>query len=98
MSNCCNNEIYVQSKDENNIKYVEDYITKNFCFADLYCDGPDYIEMAFESKWTFPDELMMEMTKDIPNKEDIYIRCMSIELGNYYHELWVFENNEWRSV
>jgi hypothetical protein len=38
------------------------------------------------------------MTKDIPNKEDIYIRCMSIELGNYYHELWVFENNEWRSV
>jgi hypothetical protein len=98
MSNPCNNEMYVYSEDENNLKYIEKFISNNFLGGDLYDSSENQISLCFESRWTFPDELMLEMTNNLPNKDDIYIRCMSIELGNYYHELWIFEDNEWRSV
>jgi hypothetical protein len=90
--------MYVHSEDEENLKYVEKFISNNFWGGDLYNSGDNYMELCFESRWTFPDDLMLEMTNNLPNKDDIYIRCMSIELGNYYHELWIFEDNEWRSV
>ena len=41
---------------------------------------------------------MQEFVGGIPNKEDIYIRVMSIEYGCYYHEMMIYDGEEWLSV
>lgn len=35
---------------------------------------------------------MIDMTDDLPNKDDIYIQCLSYELGLDYHALHKCEN------
>ena len=50
-------------------------------------------------KWTFPEEEFRELTDSLPDKvDDIYIRCLSYELGCYYHALWLYEDNEWTEI
>lgn len=39
-----------------------------------------------------------ELYDKIPDKEDIYMRCLSVEYGCLYHVLWVCDNNGWKEV
>ena len=41
---------------------------------------------------------MEDLYPSIPNKEDIYIRCLSVEYGNLYHALWICDEDNWREV
>ena len=42
---------------------------------------------------------MNRLYEGIPNKEDIYMRCLSVEYGCLYHALWICENEEgWDEV
>ena len=41
---------------------------------------------------------MNELFNSIPNKEDIYMRCLSVEYGCLYHALWTCDEHGWREV
>lgn len=98
MANICNNEFYLTSNDFANIKYTKEWFENSGldCYTEFIDD--DCIEVNFSSKWTFPDELMQKFADGIPNKEDIYIRVMSIEYGCHYHEMMIYKGEEWLSV
>ena len=96
MANICNNEFYAISDNQENIKTIEDFFSK-MPYADVDTFDNN-MSVYFESKWTFPEELMQELYNKIPDKEDIYMRCLSVEYGCLYHALWVCDNNGWREV
>ena len=96
MANICTNLMYICSEDRQNID-----VAINFCHNRPYSDIEDSdtsIDVLFDSKWTFPEEEMNKLYKSIPNKDDIYMRCLSYEFGNLYHALWVCDENGWREV
>jgi hypothetical protein len=93
MANICNNEFYAYSEDSRNIEFINKFFEKYFSFYDEYDESDEYINIRFDSKWTFPEDLMEELRKGIPNKDDIYMRCMSIEYGCLYHELGTVYDN-----
>ena len=96
MSNICNNTFYAYSEDEKNIDTIVKF------FEDIY--DADYevndgnVDVYFDSNWEFPEEEMNTLFNLIPNKEDIYMRCLSVEYGNLYHALWICDKNGWREI
>lgn len=97
MANICNNLFYAYSEDKNNLNTIKEFF-ENWESADIE-ESDENIDILFDSKWTFPEENMEELFQLIPNKEDIYMRCLSYEFGNEYHALWACENdNGWISV
>lgn len=97
MANICENTFYAYSEDPKNIEYVREFLRDNF-EADIDWDD-DYVDAYFDSKWTFPEELMDDMYNNIPNKEDIYMRCLSVEYGCLYHALNIADSDGgWREV
>lgn len=93
MANICNNTFYCYTEDYNNYGYVKEFLTKEFK-ADIYEDSGTTIEACFDSKWTFPENLMKEMFENYPNKKDVYMRCLSVEYGCLYHALWVCDDED----
>ena len=98
MANICNNDFYLTSDDSANIKYAEEWFENNDLDCHIEIIDDNCIEGNFSSRWAFPEELMQEFVGGIPNKEDIYIRVMSIEYGCYYHEMMIYDGEEWLSV
>lgn len=93
MANICTNDFYFCSEDESNVKYVFKFIDEHF---DHWCEAySDYVEGGFDSRWTFPEHLMNEMYKGIPNKSDVYARCLSYEYGCDYVEYWKMDEEGW---
>lgn len=95
MANICNNIMYVSSDSEDNIQTVLDF------FKDWDADideNDSEIDIYFDSKWTFPLKEMNKLYELIPNKEDIYMRCLSYEFGCLYHELWICDKDGWKTV
>ena len=98
MANICNNELYAVSNCEENINTIYDFFENHeYDSADIENYG-DNIFVRFDSKWTFPESEMEELFDEIPNKEDIYMRCLSVEYGNLYHALWVCDEDGWKEV
>lgn len=97
MANVCDNSFYANSQNKKNLEYIKDFLTEHF---DVYFEESDdqILEAEFGSRWTFPKELMEEMFQNLPDKLDIYLRCMSVELGCSYHELWENNGSGWISV
>lgn len=95
MANICNNELHVYSEDYNNFDYIKKFLNEYFKVNDLDEDGPSII-IKFESKWTFPEELMNKLFDNLPNKKDIDMICLSIEWGCFYCEFHTCEANGWR--
>lgn len=96
MANICENSLYVTSDNPENIKTIEKFFSEvSYAEVDSFNNN---ITVYFESKWTFPEELMQELYSKIPDKEDIYMRCLSVEYGCLYHALWVCDKNGWREV
>lgn len=96
MANICTNQMYIYSKDRNNIKIALDFF-HNWPYAEIE-DSDTSIDVYFDSKWVFPEEKMNELFSLIPNKDDINMRCLSYEFGNLYHALWVCDEDGWREV
>lgn len=93
MANICDNTFYVTSQDKNNIDYIEKFLQEEFDYIDIYKDS-DFLEAYFESRWVFPENIMKDMFEGIPNKNDVFMRCLSVEYGDLYHALWICENEE----
>lgn len=80
--------------DENS-KYFIEFLDKNFSMYDIEQVDDNSYDIVLDSKWTFPKELFEELTEGLPSKDDVYIRSMSYELGDRYHELQIFEDGSW---
>lgn len=96
MANICNNLFYAYSEDKNNLNTIKEFF-ENWESADIE-ESDENIDILFDSKWTFPEENMEELFQLIPNKEDIYMRCLSYEFGNMYYSLWECDKDGWREV
>ena len=96
MANYCDNTFYFQSNDKENIEYVWNFINEHF--EHWLEKNETLIEGGFGSKWIFPEELMFEMYENLPNKDDVYARCLSVEFGCLYHAMWICDENGWQEV
>ena len=94
MANICTNTMYVESETRENLDSVITFFNNNLKYYDYEDDG-DSLDISFDSRWVFPEELMEELFEAIPNKSDIYMRCLSIEYGCMYHALWYCDENGW---
>ena len=95
MANICDNTLFISSEDEQNIQKALEFLDDYGIFyeSDRYS-----IDVWFETKWTFNESLMSELYDIIPNKSDIFMRCLSVEYGALYHALWVCDENGWSEV
>ena len=96
MANICTNLMQACSEDRQNINVVINFF-HDWPYAEIE-DSDTSVDVYFDSKWTFPEEEMNKLYESIPNKADIYMRCLSYEFGNLYHALWVCGENGWREV
>lgn len=94
MANICDNNLYSYVEDEDNYKYIIKFLEEKLD-ANIYEQDGTTIEADFESKWTFPESLMQELYDNMPNKDDVYIRVLSVEYGMFYHALWVCDEDGW---
>ena len=97
MANICDNTMYVESQNRKNIDAVKNFFEDNITYFD--CDDNDEcLDIFFDSKWTFPEDLMQELFEVIPDKSDIYMRVLSVEYGCLYHALWICDSDGWKEV
>ena len=94
MANICTNTMYVESETRENLDSVITFFNNNLKYYDYEDDG-NSLDISFDSRWVFPEELMEELFEAIPNKSDIYMRCLSIEYGCMYHALWYCDEDGW---
>lgn len=95
MANLCDNTFYAYTEDSANMKVLKDF------FHNLAADyevNDDRIDSYFTSKWRFPKDEMDKLFESIPNKNDIHMRCLSVEYGCLYHALWVCNKDGWEEV
>ena len=96
MANMCENILFISTEDESNIQEIINFLKKydfNYEVNDEWT-----IDAWFETRWTFNEDLMNELFNSIPNKEDIYMRCLSVEYGCLYHALWICDEHGWGEV
>lgn len=99
MANICSNEFWACSTNRQNIQTVLDYFNNNEDrFDSEVTDNGDQADIYFNSRWEFPEKEMNELYESLPDKEDIYMRCLSVEYGCMYHALWECDKNGWREV
>lgn len=95
MANICENTMYVESENRENLDKVIDFFDKeivNYKFT----DDNTSLDIKFNSKWDFPVSKMEELFESLPDQSDIYIRCLSVEYGLMYHALWMCDEDGWR--
>ena len=99
MANICTNLVYADLQTENNAKHFIEWLDKEFGSYNIDVLDDFSYDVSVDSKWTFPKEEFEELTNSFPDKsDDIYIRCLSYELGCYYHALWIYEDSTWTTV
>ena len=96
MSNICDNTFFAYSDDPQNLEVIKDFFEDQYEGDLEECDNS--INCYFESKWTFPEAEMNELYEKLPNKDDIDMRCLSVEYGCLYHALWVCDKDGWRET
>lgn len=94
MANVCSNTMYVSSEDVRNLEHIRSYM-ENWAYAQIESIDDETFEVYFDSRWDFPFEAMSEMVEDLPNKDDIYIRVLSVECGDYYCAFHVYDGDVW---
>ena len=94
MANICENKMYVYSQDSTNIKHLREWCKENLD-GSLELIDDECFEYYFDSRWDFPEQEMIEMVDELPNKDDIYIRILSVEEAGCYCAFHVYEGGEW---
>lgn len=98
MSNLCDNIFYAYTEDSKNIEAIKNFFKDWDGVADYIDTSSDSVDVKFDSRWCFPEDTMNELYKLIPNKEDIYMRCLSVEYGCDYVAYHKCDKNGWYSV
>lgn len=97
MANICENTFYASGHPDN-MKTIEKFFDEWNDTVDFGYLAEDSTEIYFDSKWVFPEEEMIELYNLLPHKEDIHMRCLSVEYGCLYHALWVCDEEGWSEV
>lgn len=93
MANICENTFYACGHPDN-ITAIDHFFDDWKGIVDVSDIGDDYIEVYFDSKWTYPEEEMDKLYESLPVKEDLYMRCLSVEYGCEYVGFHVCRNIE----
>ena len=100
MANICENKMYFQTSSQEDIATFSEFIKEELRTYVSWEDekaGEYYqAEVYFDSRWDFPEQEMVEMVDELPNKDDIYIRILSVEEGNYYCAFHTYEGDKWQ--
>lgn len=97
MANICDNTLFVSSECRENIDAVIAFLDREVEYYD--CDDNDNcLDIFFDSKWVFPEELMQKLFESLPNKSDIYMRCLSVEYGCDYVSYHKCDENGWITI
>lgn len=109
MANPCTNLFYASVKEDNITEFHEkiyqiiyDFLQEKLTVTNVNEDEC-FLELEFDSKWSFPNEIMNALTNKIEQEfsvlyKQLYIRCLSYEFGCDYVEYMIFENGEWNSI
>lgn len=98
MANICDNKMYVSSPNKESLQQIQKFM-KNWEMDSILEEiDEETFECYFDSNWNFPEKEMQKMTDSIKDTENLYIRVLSIEEGNYYAEYNVFEDGCWNVV
>lgn len=95
MANICNNELRVYSENPKNLEYIMNFFSENWHYFDLDEVDEENITITFESKWDFPETKMIEMVKNLPDKENINMTCLSVEWGCLYSAFHYYQDGRW---
>jgi len=99
MANVCENNFYAYSENKENIKVVKEFFQNWHYDGEAVIEGDDEtLQVFFSSPWTFPEDDMNKLHDSIPDKDDIYMRCLSHEFGGLYHDLLLDDGEGWNSV
>lgn len=96
MANICDNVLYAYTEDPKNIETIKEFFD-SWHDADCEIDDCD-VDVHFGSKWDFPEKEMRELYEFLPNKNDIYMRCLSVEYGCDYVAYWKCDSDGWYQV
>ena len=98
MANICTNKLFLSTKDEQLRDNLIESITNVFYCSDVQpVENAEVFtcEMEFDSNWTFPHQKMEELTNELPQGNDLYIRVLSYEFGCEYVGFNIYTNGEW---
>ncbi len=98
MANVCTNRLFLSTKNKGLCDKLAESIIDSFYCCDLqplYDDEVFSCEMVFDSRWTFPNKEMEELTNELPEGNDLYIRVLSYEFGCEYVGFNVYTDGEW---
>ena len=98
MANICTNKLYLSTKDKQLCdNLIESMMDLFYCSDVQPFENNDVFqyEMEFDSNWTFPHKKMEEMTKNLPEDNDLYIRVLSYEFGCEYVGFNIYSGGEW---
>lgn len=93
MANICSNSFYAYSEDKKNISKIKEFLTTKLK-AEIET-SEDTVDATFDSRWVFPEELMQQLYIELPNKDDIFMRCLSVEYGQDYVAYWKCDEHGW---
>ena len=80
------------------IQTIQRNLWGEWAYADIESIDDDTLEIYFDSRWDFPIDEMNKMVEDLPNKDDIYIRVLSVEYGEYYCAFHVYDGESWECM
>ena len=94
MANLCDNTLVAYSENEDNLKYIANFFKNALSIT----RGDNQLEIAFDSKWCFPNDEMDTLYLTLPDKTDINMTCLSTEWGNLYTEFHTCDENGWKII
>ena len=97
MANICTNQLYLSTENRVLRDDLINSIRQSFeCGDPQMGDEKNFdCEMEFDSRWTFPYEKMYELTKGLPEDNNLYIRVLSYEFGCEYVGFNIYSDGEW---
>ena len=98
MANICTNKLYLSTKDKRSGNNLIESIINSFYCCDVQPFENDEVincEMEFDSNWTFPHKKMEELTNELPQGNDLYIRVLSYEFGCEYVGFNIYAGGGW---
>lgn len=78
MANLCDNTLFVSSDCRKNLDAVITFFNKEVVYYDCD-DNDDCLDIFFDSKWVFPEELMNELFEDSKLLPDINCEIIGVK-------------------
>ena len=94
MANYATNLFFASTENEQDLNKIEAFLDENF--VDSFIERmDDTLDTQFSSRWVYPEELMNELITSLEDKDKIYIRVLTYELGDEYVSFRTFSQGKW---